>query len=87
MVIVQRGDGVAREDRGGGWLMAGVLARWRVLLMVAMAGREPSGGCRLRGAGRKLCSVCPADNGDVLGAAIPIGDVVMALSLLRLREL
>jgi hypothetical protein len=32
-----------------------------------------------RGSGRKLCLVHPADNGDVLGTPIPIGDVVLAL--------
>jgi hypothetical protein len=33
-------------------------------------------------AGRKLCSLRLADNGDVFSAAFPVGDVVLVLSLL-----
>jgi hypothetical protein len=43
---VQRRDGAAREEGGSGRLVEGVLAGWRVLLVVAIAGGGACGGCK-----------------------------------------
>jgi hypothetical protein len=71
-----------REEAWHRWLVGGGGAGKLANLVGDILRSLQAGGGR-----RKLYLVRPADNSDVLGAAIPVGDAVLALSSLQHRKL